>query len=324
MLEALDANGVLQFPGIDADGNLRVSASAARLQGDLSADPPSSRLMVQTSTPDMWSSLAVIPNGAGSGAYVQVYPTSNADNASYGELFHNGSVVGLYARLNGTAAAVPLTLGVGGTERLRIGTDGHITSYMTGPAIGNNAFVDGNLELYSATPGAPRIGFHESGHSGLALYKPAGDPSTLRVRTNGGTDYALARSPTVEWWQSTADGAAHDAYPAAWTAYDVPGMPIISFTLREAAWVRFDWYCQFSTVGPSTTYFGVNIDGLDAGSIPATTQVNNLVFTAHGYTYSSLAAGAHTAKLRYTATIGGNPLWRREAWYSNLSVVAMY
>ena len=217
-----------------------------------------------------------------------------------------------------------LQIFTGGKRAFQINADGHHIIDMTGPAISNNAFVDGNLELYAATPGAPRIGFHESGHSGLALYKPAGDGTTLRVRTNGGIDYALARAPGTETWGVSGDGAAHDLYPTAWTAYEVPGIAPLSITLRDAAKVRLDWFCQFYTQGPSVTYFQVSIDGAWTGSIPTTVPINNTVTTAHGFLYADLAAGAHTIKLGFTPTLGGNPLWHREAWYTSLAAIAFY
>ena len=227
------------------------------------------------------------------------------------------------ASSDSTATPILTSTGVG-VERLRVGGDGHIVSNMTGPAISNNAFVDGNLELSSATPAEPRVGFHESGHSALALYKPRGNPDTLRVRSNSGNDYALARAPGATTWGVSGDGAAHDTYPNAWVAYEVPGIGPLSFTLRDAALVRFDWFCQFYTLGPSVTYFQVLLDGLWTGSVPTTVQINNVVVTAFGFIYSSLGAGAHTAKLGYTATLGGNPLWRREAWYTSLAAIAFY
>jgi len=186
-----------------------------------------------------------------------------------------------------------LTSGYGGTT---IRTTRQLNISMDPPAISPNAFVDGHIQLQTSAPGyAPRIGFHESGSTGVAIYKKVG-VNELRVMTNQGEDYPLvgkAGSVHALLFETVFVG---DAVPLVMNG----GWQIIpSFTTPSLA-------CTGASV---LAEYGVTFTNPAAGNTQYIGPGQDNAIIAHYGHYTAPAAGqpmTHTATHRYVPAAGNH------------------
>lgn len=105
----------------------RFEGTVRRITGDMSNATPSNRLAFQTSTTNGNTIVTAIPNGSGTASYFIAHNGSGSDNTGYAYLGITSSLALLNVDKAGAGSYVPLSVNVGGAERLTVGTDGLFT-----------------------------------------------------------------------------------------------------------------------------------------------------------------------------------------------------
>lgn len=125
-----------------ATGTINLGTNGARITSNMSDSTVKNRLAFQTSTPNTYTSLNVLPNGTGTEASICVVPNSDPTNAPYLALDFPAGIGYLNCGAWGTGSYNPLGFFVGGAERMRFDTAGNAlfgsTAYLTGYATGAN------------------------------------------------------------------------------------------------------------------------------------------------------------------------------------------
>lgn len=111
---------------IDDNGNLNITGVGKRITGDFSNSTTANRVAFQSSTNNSNTSLSAIPNGTATEAYFAVRNNSDADNASNTSLGVTAEASVIGATKTGTGSYLPLAFFIGGSERMRINTDGKV------------------------------------------------------------------------------------------------------------------------------------------------------------------------------------------------------
>jgi hypothetical protein len=127
------------------------------------------------------------------------------------------------------------------------------------PPVNNALYAQGQLQMVSQTPAPVSIGFHESGNTGLALYKQV-NANALRVRTHDGIDYQLAGAPGSAQaliGQLTGPSGAQIPGTNAW--YESP-QQVTAFCLSGTT-IRAEATGQPNFSGGQTVYMAVAVDG---------------------------------------------------------------
>jgi hypothetical protein len=107
-------------------GNLNFLSTGQRITGDFSNATIASRPMFQTSTVNGNTAVGAMPNGTGDFSEYRVWNGSDTTNAN--SFDWSVRPAGARIRVNqvGTASAIPLSVEVGGGERMRIDTSGNV------------------------------------------------------------------------------------------------------------------------------------------------------------------------------------------------------
>ena len=96
------------------------------INGDFSNATASSRVAFQTTSANSATILATKPSGTGTASYLQSFNASDADNAGYVYLGITNTIATINSAKTGTGTALPLTLSVNSSEKMRIDTTGSI------------------------------------------------------------------------------------------------------------------------------------------------------------------------------------------------------
>jgi hypothetical protein len=123
----LDNNGAI--PGIIDAGNLTFTGTARRITGDMSNATIANRLMFQTSTANAGTTVGIIPNGTSNASLLELYGSSTDQaNTSYGRLALaiSSAEFAIASNIRGTGTYLPMTFYTGGSERMRVATDGSV------------------------------------------------------------------------------------------------------------------------------------------------------------------------------------------------------
>jgi hypothetical protein len=107
-------------------GNLNLSGTGRRITADFSNGTASNRAIFQTSTTNGITSIDIAPNGTGNESAVTVNLSSDINNTAAGAFVVGPSVIRLISGIRGTGSYLPLTLWNGGSERMRITSDGEV------------------------------------------------------------------------------------------------------------------------------------------------------------------------------------------------------
>jgi hypothetical protein len=107
-------------------GNLQFLGSAQRITGDFSNGTLANRALFQTSTANEATSIATIPSGTGSAGNFRVFGGTDVNNTNFADfvLSNAAGAVLIRSDKNGTGTYLPMTFYTGGSERMRIATDG--------------------------------------------------------------------------------------------------------------------------------------------------------------------------------------------------------
>jgi hypothetical protein len=145
-------SGNLSFAGTAGiSGNLPFVGTGNRITGDFSNATQASRVLFQNSVTNALTSVGAIPNGTANTARFQMFSSSDPSNSG---VFTIGLESNAEGRLNvgatGTGTNLPMTFYTGGSERMRIDTNGYITaSYQ--PAFAASG-VNSNVSTAAGNP----------------------------------------------------------------------------------------------------------------------------------------------------------------------------
>ena len=236
---------------ININGGLAFNSTAQRITGDFSNATSSNRVLVQTNVANGQSLLGVMPNGTNDAAGFQAFGLQNVDNAPYGILGIDASAAYLGSNKTGTGTVLPLSLRTGGTERLKIETDGRIdvTSHrLRLMSKGTNPTSGQSLEMGFETPA--NMGFIYAFDWGAVAWRDLDIAArNILIRTNGGTltlpnssvttpmlaanavQQLIGSYVTTPAWSSTAT-STWVATPVATASIACSGAPVrIEFTV---------------------------------------------------------------------------------------------
>ena len=130
----LTANA-LSTTGITDSGNLTFTGTGNRITGDFTTSTIANRVMLQSSTTNGQSRVGIIPNGSSTTAILETFNSSDPTNASIFSLTSISTEARLSSGIAGTGTYLPMTFYTGGSERLRILTDGKVGIGTTTPAV---------------------------------------------------------------------------------------------------------------------------------------------------------------------------------------------
>jgi hypothetical protein len=109
-----------------SSGNLTFSGTAQRITGDMTNGALSSRLYFQTSTANSNTSVGAIPSGTAQVSSFNSFNSSDPNNAALLQAQALSTDVRLNSNAVGTGTYLPMTFYTGGSERVRIDTDGNL------------------------------------------------------------------------------------------------------------------------------------------------------------------------------------------------------
>ncbi len=145
-----DGLGLLQV-----NGDQSFIGASRRIRGDFSDATDNNRTLFQTNVTNGTTALGVIPNGTATASSFRIYSAEDTTNASYGALTVVGgdSVRFTCSRL-GSGTFLPFVVQTGGSERLRVDTDGNLLIQTVGTGLrvkeGSNAKM-GTATLVAGT-----------------------------------------------------------------------------------------------------------------------------------------------------------------------------
>jgi hypothetical protein len=156
-------------------GNLTFSSTGQRITGDMSNATVSNRLIFQTSTVSGNTAVGATPNAAAGNSSFNAFNASDVNNSSFAGLGVTGSVdVRLQSGLLGTGTYLPMTFYTGGSERMRLTTDGNL-------GLGTASPTSSVLHVVSPTASAKTpIKADNPGNTQYGV--------TFQGRTTGGSD----------------------------------------------------------------------------------------------------------------------------------------
>jgi hypothetical protein len=109
------------------DGTLTFAGLGRRILADFSNVTQALRTLFQTSAANANTILGVIPNGTAKASQLNLYNTSDPDNASVGMFHVNESEISFRVTKTGTANYLPMTWWNNGLEFMRLGTGGTLS-----------------------------------------------------------------------------------------------------------------------------------------------------------------------------------------------------
>jgi hypothetical protein len=120
------SSNVLYTPSASLSGNLTFTGTGNRILGDFSNATLANRVAFQTSTTNGVTTGISLPNGTGTASGWRYYNNSDVNNASFTVLYTDSSKTSLESSISGTGSYLPMTFYTGGSERMRIATDGKV------------------------------------------------------------------------------------------------------------------------------------------------------------------------------------------------------
>jgi hypothetical protein len=105
-------------------GNLNFSSTAQRITGDFSNATFSNRVMFQTSTTNGNTAIGAIPNGTATTTFLNLFNNSDPTNSALCQIVSSSTTTSIRSAIAGTGTYLPMTFFTGGSERMRITSDG--------------------------------------------------------------------------------------------------------------------------------------------------------------------------------------------------------
>lgn len=111
---------------LDVTGSITASGTGRRLLADMSNATVANRFAVQSSTTNGETRLHIIPNGTASISGFSLETDSAITNGQFGQVLIGTSAMLFLSGQRGTGGYVPIVFNAGGSDRLRIATDGAV------------------------------------------------------------------------------------------------------------------------------------------------------------------------------------------------------
>lgn len=120
---AITLNGTtgIQTPDVD------ITAQGVRIQADFTDPTHASRVGFQSAITNGQTSVFAAPNGTSSSASFVAFNSSAVANCGYVQMYCDNDISRLTSGVIGSGTALPMSFWTGGTERMRILTDGRVT-----------------------------------------------------------------------------------------------------------------------------------------------------------------------------------------------------
>jgi hypothetical protein len=155
------------------NGNLNFFGNARRITGDFSNATVANRAMFQTSTANGATTVFAIPNGTSTTAgFFANNNSSDPANGSEGAIQVSNTEVRVASSKRGTGADLPLTFYTGGSERMRIATDGQQSSVIPG---GTTLFPEYKCRAWVNFNGTGTVAIRASGNVSSITDNGTGD-----------------------------------------------------------------------------------------------------------------------------------------------------
>jgi hypothetical protein len=136
---------------LTTSGNLTFTGTGNRILGDFTNATVANRVMFQTSTANSATSIYILPSGTSPTSQFVASNNSDPTNASVFQIQANATETQLRSGITGTGTFLPLTMYTNGSERLRIGTNGHVGIGTSSPVDRLTVAVNDNSALPSCT-----------------------------------------------------------------------------------------------------------------------------------------------------------------------------
>ncbi len=117
-------------PTLDAvtiDGNQTFIGNGRRIAGLMAPATHANRLLYTASEANTVARLGIIPSGTATSSALNVYNSSDPDNAAIGLFVVTPTTVAIRATLLGSGATLPVTVDTGGLTRVTVETTGFVT-----------------------------------------------------------------------------------------------------------------------------------------------------------------------------------------------------
>jgi len=120
-------------------GNLTFTGTGNRITGDFSNATIANRVLLQSSTSNGQTSVGLIPNGTSTQTQLIAFNSTDPANSSYIQTLVSATEARINSGQLGTGTNLPMTFYTGGSERLRLTTDGNLGLGVT-PSAWNSAW----------------------------------------------------------------------------------------------------------------------------------------------------------------------------------------
>jgi len=233
-----NVSGTANVSTLVVTGNQTFVGTGNRITGDFSNATAVNRVAFQTSTVNGNTGLYAIPNGTATTANYIVSANSDPTNTSIGVFgVVGGSDARLTSGITGTGTYLPMTFYTGGSERMRILTDGSISMTTSGSAntthlfrfnenggeivLNNNAGANGTIIDFSSgstrllhvlSTGDEQIGLGAGNTTGSLQFMRAGFVEAMRIDSSGGLILvgSTAQKATGTTWSNPSDQRLKD------------------------------------------------------------------------------------------------------------------
>ena len=201
MAITLDGTTGITTPSDNISGNLTFTGTGNRITGDFSNATVANRIFFQSSTTNGATHVNAFPNGTGTSCSFRAYSTSDPANAAIARvaILDNSSMT-ISSESAGTGTLVPMTFQTGGSEKVRIDTNGNLLVGIT----------SGSSRLYVRSAGSTNAStcIYADNSSGTTLFNLRSD-GYLTTGTAAASPYNVTTANAANLHVLAADGGLY-------------------------------------------------------------------------------------------------------------------
>ena len=189
---------------ISGSGNLNFLASSQRFLADFSNATISNRLIFQTNTATSNTSIWAIPTNTYGSSSWTVGNAQDPNNCGFCQIQATTTESRINSNSTGSGTAIPFAIWVGGSERMRIGTDGQV---LVGTTSGSGykltvANGDANKKLYMTTDVSSSFSYSDGNYyfgctGATAIAAVTGNLTRMTVEQNGNINVGYGNYPAA-------------------------------------------------------------------------------------------------------------------------------
>lgn len=163
-------------------GDIVLSGTGKRITGDFSNATVANRLLFQTTTSNANTSVSAIPNGTSTFSSFVAENSSTPDNGSFVALYATAAESQVVASKRGSGSYLPMTFYAGGSERMRIDSNGVLTA--------NSSGTGGDVSLFQSSAAsaetALRVNNTQATSGSSIKISNSGTNTQITLRNNSG------------------------------------------------------------------------------------------------------------------------------------------